>query len=72
MQRTQHMALVDKIVTRLKSVPEGGGTMFDNTMLFYFPDGGRRTTRTAPNSRSSSCMHDNARLNLGRRYIRLP
>ena len=35
-----HMALIDTIVRRLKSVPEGNGTMFDNTMLFYFPDNG--------------------------------
>ena len=38
--RTHHMAVIDRIVKRLKSVPEGDGTMFDNTMLFYFPDGG--------------------------------
>ena len=34
------MTLIDKIVQRLKSVPEAGGTMFDNTLLFYFPDNG--------------------------------
>ena len=34
--RTHHMKVVDRIVKRLKSVPEGDGTMFDNTMLFYF------------------------------------
>ena len=32
-----HMDLMAKIVTRLKSVPEGKGTMFDNTMVVYFP-----------------------------------
>ena len=37
--RTHHMTLVDRIVTRLKSVPEAGGTMFDNTMIFIFPTG---------------------------------
>ncbi|MDF1844955.1 MAG: DUF1552 domain-containing protein, partial [Rubripirellula sp.] len=36
--RHQHMGLIDTIVSRLKSVPEAGGTMFDNTMLFYFPN----------------------------------
>ena len=38
--RRHHMDVLDRIVTRLKSVPEDGGTMFDNTMLLYFPDNG--------------------------------
>ena len=32
--RHQHATLIDTIVSRLKSVPEAGGSMFDNTMLF--------------------------------------
>ena len=36
----QHMTLIDTIATRLKKAPEGDGTVFDNTMIFYFPDGG--------------------------------
>ena len=35
-----HMGLIDTIVRRLKSVPEGNGTMFDNTMIMYFPENG--------------------------------
>ena len=38
--RQHHMTLVDTLVSRLKMVPEGNGTMFDNTMIFYFHDGG--------------------------------
>jgi len=34
------MTLIERVVARLKSVPVTDGTMFDNTMFFYFPDGG--------------------------------
>ena len=65
------MTLVDTIVQRLKSVPEGDGTMFDNTMLLYFPDGG---DSPQPRLRIPFVIlaGDNTRLNIGRRYIRLP
>ena len=31
---------VARIVERLKATPEGKGTMFDNTMVMYFPESG--------------------------------
>ena len=67
-----HMTLVDRIVTRLKSVPEAGGSMFDNTMIFYFPDGGEAHHSHGTEYPFVVIAGDNARLNLGRRYIRLP
>ncbi|MBC8289100.1 MAG: DUF1552 domain-containing protein, partial [Planctomycetes bacterium] len=70
--RHQHMTLVDRIVTRLKSVPEGDGTMFDNTMLFYFPDGGETHHSHGTEFPFVVMSGDNARLNPGRRYVRLP
>ena len=70
--RQHHMTLVDRIVTRLKNVPEAGGTMFDNTMLFYFPDGGETHHAHGTEFPFLVLAGDNARLNLGRRYIRLP
>lgn len=70
--RMQHMSLVDRIVTRLKSVPEGDGTMFDNTMLFYFPDGGETHHSHGTEYPFVVLAGDNCRLNIGRRYIRLP
>ena len=70
--RTHHMTLVDQIVTRLKNVPEAGGTMFDNTMLFYFPDGGETHHSHGTEFPFVVLAGDNAKLNLGRRYIRLP
>ena len=70
--RTHHMKLVDRIVNRLKSVPEGDGTMFDNTMLFYFPDGGETHHSHGWEYPFIILSGDNARVDLRRRYIRLP
>ena len=70
--RLQHMSLVDRIVKRLKSVPEHGGTMFDNTMICYFPDGGETHHSQGTEFPFVVVAGDNAKLNLGRRYIRLP
>jgi hypothetical protein len=67
-----HMTLVGRIVTRLKSVPEGTGTMFDNTMLFYFPDGGETHHAQGTEFPFVVLSGSNARLNIARQYIRLP
>lgn len=70
--RRQHMTLIDTIVTRLKSVPEGAGSMFDNTLLFYFPDNGETHHSHGAEYPFIVLAGNNARLDLGRRYIRLP
>jgi len=70
--RLQHMTLIDRIVTRLKSVPEAGGTMFDNTMLFYLPNNGETHHSQGTEWPFIVLAGDNTRLNIGRRYIRLP
>ena len=70
--RKHHMSLVNRIVTRLKSVPEAGGTMFDNTMIFYFPDGGEAHHSHGTEYPFVVLAGDNAKIKLGRRYVRLP
>jgi hypothetical protein len=70
--RHHHMTLVDTIVSRLKSVPEGEGTMFDNTMLVYFPDSGETHHSQGWEYPFIVMSGRNANLDLGRRYIRLP
>ena len=67
-----HMELINMIVTRLKSVPEGKGTMFDNTMLCYFPDSGETHHSHGTEFPFVVMAGKNTKLNLGRRYIRLP
>ncbi|MEL7500537.1 MAG: DUF1552 domain-containing protein [Planctomycetota bacterium] len=70
--RHQHMHVIDQIVDRLKSIPEGEGCMFDNTMLFYFPDNGETHHSHGTEWPFVVLAGDNTKLDLGRRYIRLP
>lgn len=70
--RNQHMSLIDTIVTRLKNVPEAGGTMFDNTVLFYFPDNGETHHSKGGEWPFIVLSGSNTNLDIGRRYIRLP
>lgn len=70
--RQQHMTLIDRMVTRLKSVPEGDGTMFDNTMLFYLPNNGETHHSNGSEWPFIVLAGSNARLDIARRYIRLP
>lgn len=72
MIRQQHMSLIDRIVTRLKSVPERDGTMFDNTMLFYFPDNGETHHSKGTEWPFLVLAGDNTNPDISRRYIRLP
>lgn len=67
-----HMTLVDRIVTRLKSVREGNGTMFDNTMLLYFPDSGETHHSQGLEFPFVVLSGRNCPLDIARRYIRLP
>jgi len=67
-----HMKLVDTIVKRLKSVPEGKGTMFDNTMIFYFPDNGETHHSHGTEYPFVVMAGNNTPLNMRRRYMRLP
>lgn len=70
--RRQHMTLIERIVSRLKSVPEGNGTMFDNTMLFYLPNNGETHHSNGSEWPFIVLAGNNARLDIARRYIRLP
>jgi Protein of unknown function (DUF1552) len=70
--RTQHMKLVDTIISRLKAVPEADGNMFDNTMLFYFPDNGETHHSNGSEWPFLVFSGRNSKLNIAGRYIRLP
>ena len=70
--RRHHMALIDTIVTRLKAVPEGGGSMFDNTVLCYFPDNGETHHSHGTEWPFIVMAGSNARLDISGKYIRLP
>ncbi|MBA4063636.1 MAG: hypothetical protein C0501_07980 [Isosphaera sp.] len=70
--RRQHMTLIDTIASRLKKVPEGDGTVFDSTMVFYFPDNGEAHHSHGTEYPFVVLSGKNAKLNIRGRYIRLP
>ena len=72
MVRLQHMTLIDTIVTRLKSVPEARGSMFDNTLLCYLPNNGETHHSKGTEWPFVVLAGDNINLDIRRRYIRLP
>jgi hypothetical protein len=63
---------VARIVERLKATPEGNGTMFDNTMIMYFPEGGETHHGWGYEAPFVILAGDRCKLNLAGRYIRLP
>jgi hypothetical protein len=70
--RTQHMSLVNTIITRLKAVPEGDGTMFDNTTILYFPDNGETHHSNGVEWPFLVFSGRNTKLDIAGKYIRLP
>jgi hypothetical protein len=70
--RKQHMTLIDAIAARLKKAPEGDGTVFDNTMIFYFPDNGETHHSHGTEFPFVVLSGKNAKLDIRGRYIRLP
>jgi hypothetical protein len=70
--KASHMAQVTRIVARLKSVPEGKGTMFDNTTIIYMPETGAGHHGPDTEAPMVVMTGDNSKLDIAGRYIRLP
>jgi hypothetical protein len=70
--RVGHIQQVATIVDRLKKVPEGKGTMFDNTTILYFPENGEGHHSWGTESPFVVMAGDNCKLDVAGRYIRLP
>jgi hypothetical protein len=70
--RLQHMSILDTIASRLKKVPEGDGTMFDNTTILYFPSSGETHHSHGTEYPFIVLSGKNSKLNIRNRYIRLP
>ncbi len=70
--RISHVNQIKTIVERLKLVPEGTGSMFDNTMVMYFPENGETHHGIGIEAPFIIMAGKNCRLNLSGRYIRLP
>lgn len=70
--RVGHIDQVAKIVERLKAVPEGKGTMFDNTVVMYFPENGEGHHSHGTEAPFVVMAGDRCKLEIAGRYIRLP
>ncbi len=70
--KTHHIKQVRTLVTQLKSVPEGNGTMFDNTTIIYMPETG--AGHHGPDTEAPMVLMTgkNSKLDLAGRYVRLP
>jgi hypothetical protein len=70
--RMSHVNQIKTIVEELKKVPEGSGTMFDNTMIMYFPENGETHHGIGLESPFLIMAGNNCNLDIGGRYVRLP
>ena len=70
--RVGHIQQVERIVNQLKQIPEDGGTMFDRTMIFYFPENGETHHSHGTEAPFVILAGDRCQLDLAGRYIRLP
>ena len=70
--RISHVNQINTIIEKLKQVPEGTGTMFDNTMIMYFPENGETHHGIGTESPFLIMAGNNCNLNMSGRYIRLP
>jgi hypothetical protein len=70
--RISHVNQIKTIVDKLKAVPEGYGTMFDNTMIMYFPENGETHHGIGLESPFLIMAGNNCALDIAGRYIRLP
>jgi hypothetical protein len=70
--KASHMGQVAKMVTKLKSVPEGDGTMFDNTTIVYFPETGAGHHGPDTEAPMVIMTGKKSKLDIGGRFIRLP
>ncbi len=70
--KASHMAQVAKMVTKLKSVPEGNGTMFDNTTIIYMPETGAGHHGPDTEAPMVVMTGSKSKLDMAGRFIRLP
>ena len=70
--KTHHMKQVETLITKLKAIPEGGGSVFDNTTIIYMPETGAGHHGPDTEAPMLILSGKNARLDIAGRYIRLP
>ncbi len=70
--RISHVNQINTIIEKLKQVPEGKGTMFDNTMIMYFPENGETHHGVGSEAPFLIMSGSGCNLDMSGRYVRLP
>jgi len=70
--RISHVNQINTIIETLKQVPEGKGTMFDNTMIMYFPENGETHHGVGSEAPFLIMAGSSCNLDMSGRYVRLP
>lgn len=70
--RVGHIKQIAKMIERLKQIPEGTGSMFDRTMIFYFPENGETHHSHGTEAPFIVLAGNASPINLSGRYVRLP
>ena len=70
--RISHVNQITTIIEKLKQVPEGKGTMFDNTMIMYFPENGETHHGVGSEAPFLIMSGSGCNLDMSGRYVRLP
>jgi hypothetical protein len=70
--RVGHMQQVNTIIDRLKATPEGNGSLFDNTVVMYFPENAETHHSHGWEAPFLVFTGDKVNLDMAGRYIRLP
>jgi len=70
--RISHVNQITTIIEKLKQVPEGKGTMFDNTMIMYFPENGETHHGVGSEAPFLIISGSGCNLDMAGRYVRLP
>ncbi|MBU01531.1 MAG: hypothetical protein CME14_09810 [Gemmatimonadetes bacterium] len=70
--RISHVNQINTIIETLKQIPEGKGTMFDNTMIMYFPENGETHHGVGSEAPFLIMAGANCNLDMSGRYVRLP
>ncbi len=70
--RTSHMKLLADLAGKLRAVPEGNGTMLDNTMIIYMSDSGNEHHGNLEEWPYLVVGGEGGRLKIAGRYIQVP
>ncbi len=70
--RMHHMRMINRLVEELKKTPEDNGSMFDNTVIMYQPDGGGSHHSKGIEHPVVVLAGKNTKMNFLGQYIRLP